>query len=128
MNPNEIKSKFDELLAFKSVEEEIDHSAQMLAFAFLSEIDAEMEKHDISKKKLAELIGTSPSFITQLFMGDRKPNWIILAKMQKALGITFTVIKDNTLAERLTSTKIYDHKKIGKETYFSVNESGKKMS
>lgn len=125
MKQNEIKTKFDGLLSFKSTEEELEHNAQMLAFNFLSIIDAEMERQNISKKKLAEMIGTSPSFITQLFRGDKKPNWTTLARMQKELDIDFQVTTENAIEERLSNAISDAHKKWVKEGCYSVNDSKK---
>ena len=125
MKPSDIKSKFDELLRFKTAEEEIDHDAQLLAFRFLSIIDAEMERQDVNKKALAEKVGTSQSYITQLFRGDRRPNWTILAKMQKELGITFTVSTQLEMEQRIIDAISQAHKVWVKEGCYSMNQSRK---
>lgn len=45
----------------------------------------------MSKKLLAEKVNTSASYITQLFRGDSLPNFNILAKMQRVLGLKFEI-------------------------------------
>jgi ribosome-binding protein aMBF1 (putative translation factor) len=125
MKANEIKTKFDDLLCFKSAEEELEHNAQMLAFNFLSIIDAEMEKQNISKKQLAAMIETSPSFITQVFRGDKKPNWTTLARMQKELNIDFKVTTENAIEERISNAISDAHKKWVKEGCYTINDSRK---
>lgn len=125
MKPSEIKAKFDELLRFKSQEEEIDHDAQMLAFSFLSIIDAEMERQDVNKKALAEKVGTSQSYITQLFRGDRKPNWTILAKMQKELGIQFNVSTPQDIEQSIYEAISQAHKLWVKDGCYSISETRK---
>jgi ribosome-binding protein aMBF1 (putative translation factor) len=125
MKPSEIKAKFDELLRFKSLDEEIDHDAQMLAFRFLSIIDAEMEKQNVNKKELAQCVGTSPAFITQLFRGDRKPNWTILAKMQKELGIQFTVSTPQDIEQSIYEAISQAHKLWVKDGCYSISETKK---
>lgn len=125
MKPNEIKTKFDELFNSITPEEQIEHEAQLLAFRFLSIIDAEMEAQNISKKALAERVGTSQSFITQLFRGDRKPNWTILAKMQKALGLQFTVSTHDEMERWVIEAISQAHKVWIKEGCYSIIESRK---
>lgn len=106
-----IKDQFDEILAFKSPEEQIEHEAQMLAFQFLSKVDLAMKELNISKKTLAKNVGTSPSFITQLFRGDRKPNWTILAKMQKVLGLDFKLFSGKEIDELIALELMDYHRK-----------------
>jgi transcriptional regulator with XRE-family HTH domain len=103
-----IKEQFEELIALKSPEEKIEHDAQILAFQFLSKVDLAMSELNISKKMLAKKVGTSPSFITQLFRGDRKPNWNILAKMQQELNLEFKLFTKKELDE-LIANEIKDY-------------------
>lgn len=91
MTSEEIKKQFEELLTFKSEEDRIELEAKELVFDFLGEIDKAMERNNISKKELAKLIGTSASYITQLFRGDRNPNFLNIAKMKNALNLDFEI-------------------------------------
>ena len=96
MNTNSLseqqkRSPWDELLAFKTQEEQDKHEAQMLAFRFLSEIERYQELQGINKKELAKQIGKSPSYITQLFRGSKPLNFDTLAKMQRVLNIQFNI-------------------------------------
>jgi transcriptional regulator with XRE-family HTH domain len=75
-------------------EKSIEIKASVLALQFLGLVDVRMNKMDITKKELADLIGTSVSYLTQLFRGDRKPSWEILAKMSLVLGLEFKVTLD----------------------------------
>ena len=125
MKPNEIKTKFDELLNSITPEEQIEHEAQLLAFKFLSIIDAKMEEKGISKKALAKKVGTSQPFITQLFRGDKKPNWTILAKMQKELGIQFTISTPQDIEQRIVEAISQAHKLWVKDGCYSMSESRK---
>lgn len=94
----EIKKQFEELLSFKSEEEKIELDAKELVFSFLSEFDKAMERNKISKKELAKSIGTSASYITQLFRGDRTPNFVNIAKMKDALNLEFDIkVKESNM-------------------------------
>ncbi len=92
-----IKKEWDALLGSLSQEELISSKADLLALQFLGLVDQKMEQENISKNELAKRIGTSPSFITQLFRGDRKPNWNILAKMAMELGLKFRVLDEEIM-------------------------------
>ncbi len=87
----DVAPEFESLLEFKSKKAEFDHEAQMLMFKFLSEIDKYRQIQGVSKKALAAGVGTSQAYITQLFNGNTKLNFNVLAKMQHALNINFSI-------------------------------------
>lgn len=96
-----IQNAFSQLLTPATEEDKYALKGQVLALKFLSEIDEAMASRKMKKKELAKKVGTSASYITQLFMGDRKPNWEILAKMADALDIDFYVTtKEKHLQQR----------------------------
>jgi transcriptional regulator with XRE-family HTH domain len=99
-NSEEIRKAFLDLLSFKSLEEEIKHNAQMIMYRFLSEIEILSEEKKMTKKQLAEKIGTSASYITQLYRGNKPLNIETIAKFQKVFDITFDIkAKPNSLIE-----------------------------
>ena len=87
----EIQDAFDDLFTFKNEKEKIKHKAHMLGFQFLSEIERVSEDRGLKKKDFAKIIGTSPSYITQLFRGDKLVNLETLAKFAKGLNIDFDI-------------------------------------
>lgn len=91
------KEKYDvneedqNLFEFKSKEEEYEHEAKMLMFKFLSEIEKINDSKKSSKKQLATAIGTSASYITQLYNGNKLINLLTLAKLQDVYNIEFEI-------------------------------------
>lgn len=79
--------------------DEIDVDAMYLASSFLRLAQMEMEKRKVNKKQLAHMVGTSPSYITQLFMSDRLPNWKMLAKIKNALEMEFIILSKDMLSD-----------------------------
>ena len=75
----------------RSPEAQLAADTDALMFRFLSIVDRIMEERGISKRALADAIGTSPAFISQLFRGHKIVNLETLAKMQKALAIEFEI-------------------------------------
>jgi len=99
---NSIKKEWDTLFDSMSQEDLLASKADLLAMQFLGLVDQKMDQENISKKELAQKIGTSASFITQMFRGDRKPNWNILAKMSMELGLEFKVMTEELIQERIS--------------------------
>ncbi len=93
----EMKNKewFDRLFEFKSPDEKLEHETYMLSFKFMHEVEEAMERQGLSKKQLAERIGTSASYITQLFRGNRLLNLKTLARLQEALNIRFYISEES---------------------------------
>ena len=84
---NRIKDLFEE----KSFEVEVERETSLLALCFLSEIEKAADEQGINRKELAERVGTSPSYITQIFRGNKTPNLKILTAMGLAVGRKFDV-------------------------------------
>ncbi|MGY6523481.1 MAG: helix-turn-helix domain-containing protein [Mongoliitalea sp.] len=108
---NSIKQEWDALFNSISQEDLIASKANVLAMQFLGLVDQKMEEQNISKKVLAQKIGTSASFITQMFRGDRKPNWNILAKMSMELGLEFKVMTEEKINERVSEELMAYHQR-----------------
>ena len=75
--------------------DQIELDALWMAAQFLSAIQEEMILQGINRKELAAKIGTSPSWLTQLFRGDKIPNFETIAKMQDVLNIEFEIKSKN---------------------------------
>lgn len=71
--------------------EEIDHKKRMIMYRFLSEVERVTEEKRLSRKELAKLIGTSASYITQLYRGSKIINLETLAKLEYALKVSFDI-------------------------------------
>ena len=72
-------------------DDQIELDALWMAAQFLSTIQNEMETQGINRKELAAKIGTSASWLTQLFRGDKIPNFETIVKLQNALSIEFDI-------------------------------------
>jgi transcriptional regulator with XRE-family HTH domain len=86
-----ISSEFENLFTFNSEKEELEHEAKMIMFRFLSELENINDSGITKKKELAEKLGVSASYITQLFNGNKLMNFTLLAKIQEAFNITFEI-------------------------------------
>ena len=68
-------------------EEKIEFDAMKIQLAFLFKVMDIMDKRGMSKKDLAEKMGTSKSFVTQLFSTTKFLNMKTIAKLQQILDI-----------------------------------------
>ncbi len=85
----QIQATYRKIMDSRPEAEKLEVDSLLLMSGFLSEIEAAMVKKKITRKLLAQLIGTSPSYLTQVFRGDKPLNFMTLAKMQKALNVGF---------------------------------------
>ncbi|MGQ1946047.1 hypothetical protein ACT3CD_02950 [Geofilum sp. OHC36d9] len=87
-----VSTEFEDIFAFNSEEEELEHDAQILMFKFLEELEkCNSNGSKLKKKDLASAIEKSPSFISQLYSGDKLMSFNLLAKIQKAFNINFEI-------------------------------------
>jgi transcriptional regulator with XRE-family HTH domain len=88
---DEIKKAFKSAFSSLDAKEDLEHDTKMIMYRFLSEVERISDEKELNRKELATLIGTSASYITQLFRGNKLINLISLAKFQKVLDITFEI-------------------------------------
>jgi Helix-turn-helix len=91
LNNPESKEEYHDLFTFKNKEEEIEHKAQMISYRILSEVEKVCEEKKINKKELATMVGSSASYITQLFRGAKHVNMDIMARFEDALELCFEI-------------------------------------
>jgi len=127
-----INPEFKNLFTPQSKEEEFEHEAKMIMMRFLSELEKLNCEKPLKKKDLAKAINTSPSYITQLYRGDKLINLITLAKIQDAFNITFEInaklnseISTNKIeldqSKLLTTNKVYNTNDLLDQKVSDVN-------
>lgn len=94
------------LFAPKSEDELLHEEEYVLMANYLSEIERlhRLAGLKFTRKELATKIGTSASYLTQVFTGMKPLNFKTIAKIQKHLGIRFTVT-----AEEVSKSAIKPH-------------------
>jgi transcriptional regulator with XRE-family HTH domain len=80
---------FDNL--FDSKEVDYDIEAKILASKVLSEISIITNKKKLKRKNVAKLIGTSASYLTQLYRGSKLLNFITIAKLKDKLDLEIEI-------------------------------------
>lgn len=83
----ELKQKLENSLKYRNEQEVIDSYAGALNLDIMFKLNEIMIEKEISKADLAKALGTSKSYITQLFSGEKFVNLNFLAKIEKTLKI-----------------------------------------
>jgi transcriptional regulator with XRE-family HTH domain len=91
MNKGIVEKSFEDLSNSISESDKIIIETRLLMYRFLSEIDRITRERAINRKELAELVGVSASYLTQLYQGKKIINLQLLTKIKKALDIDFKI-------------------------------------
>lgn len=100
----EIQKAFFE--AIKKSDENIDIGflTDMIMYRFLSEVEILSEERKMTRKELAQKIGTSASYLTQLYRGNKLLNLTTIAKFEKVFDITFEIKATPNFHQETTET------------------------
>jgi len=91
-NQKTLKTLYDNAFSsHKNMAAEVKHLTQMLMYRFLSEIEKITDERSITRKDLANRIGVSASYLTQLYRGVKPLNIETLAKIEIVLDFRFDV-------------------------------------
>lgn len=111
MKNSEIQTAFDDLFTFENKDDQYEVDAKLLMAKFLSELQPIIDEKQLKRKELAEMIGTSASYLTQLYRGNKLINLLTLAKLQSALGVSFQIgLEDQEdIANTIDEENIAEH-------------------
>lgn len=100
---------FEKMFEFESTKEELLHDAKIIQMKILHAL-TEYLTEPITKKELAQLLETSPSYITQLYNGDKLMNLEMISRIQAAFNIEFEITVKPQPRERLPSALVSSKK------------------
>jgi transcriptional regulator with XRE-family HTH domain len=121
-NLKELEKSFNDIFSFEDEKDKLEIDAKIIMAKFLSKIQEVADEKGLKRNELAAEIGTSASYLTQLFRGHKLINLITVAKLQKALGVEFEIkiagkdkfanpINEDTIADHLD--KWYESNRTG---------------
>jgi ribosome-binding protein aMBF1 (putative translation factor) len=95
----EIEKRMENLLSFENNAELEDFDEIVFHLRVMNEIKDLLKKKNWNKKKLAEELGTSQSYISQLFSANKLINTKLIGKLERVLKVRFNIeMKKNTSA------------------------------
>ena len=77
---------------FKTAKEQDEFWTELAILEFTSQISRLMQEQGISKVELANLLGTSPAYVTKVFRGDANFTMRSMVKLARTLGGRFTPV------------------------------------
>jgi len=106
-----VQGAFDSLFEFSDEKDRNEIDAKAIMARFLSELEPVIEKRGLKRKALAEMIGTSPSYLTQLYRGHKLINLLTLAKLERELDVRFSIGLEakETLHDTMDEEVIAEH-------------------
>lgn len=81
--------KLNQMLEFKSLKEKSKFEEELLNLRFIAVIEGLLEQKDVNRTELSKILDSSKSYVSQLFSGNKMLNIRTLAKIQKALNVSF---------------------------------------
>ena len=91
MNEDQIGKELAEIMAFQSEKDREAFEAEKLHLRVMGIIRERMEEIGMNRKELADRLGTSKAYVSQLFSGDTLINFKTLSKMEVILGGRFKI-------------------------------------
>jgi len=88
-NIQNLDSAFESL--FENFENDYENEAKIIASKILSGISEITDRKDLKRKNIADLIGTSASYLTQLYRGNKILNLVTLAKLKNKLNLNIEI-------------------------------------
>ncbi len=89
---NILVKRFLDALTPKTKEDKIQFEAEKIHLDLVFLVKEMMEQQGINRKQLAEKLGISPSYLTQLFTGDKLFNLKTIAKLQEVFDVKFKIV------------------------------------
>lgn len=130
----QIKNKYNVAPEFESLfdlspKNQLEVEVLLLTSKFLEHITNELQERKMTKKELAQLIGVSASWLTQIFRGDKVPNWETIVKIQNVLNLDFEInLKSQSNTIKFSSENFFNRPatnlpdyKIGFTGFFKNN-------
>jgi len=109
-NNNEISLGYESLFSL-TPSDSVKVDALVLAAQFLDIINKNIENRKITRKQLALQMGTSGSWLTQLFRGDKLPSLETIIQMAKILDISFEIrdTSEDVVTKPLEQVELMDN-------------------
>lgn len=106
-NIQNLDAAFESL--FENFENDYEKEAKIIASKILSEISEIADRKDLKRKNIANLIGTSASYLTQLYRGNKILNLVTLAKLKNKLNLNIEIIITENNYDNLNSVYCYQN-------------------
>jgi ribosome-binding protein aMBF1 (putative translation factor) len=120
---NKSEERMKDILDFKNEQEKEEFELKMLSLQIVNAISDVMQYYGWNKAKLAEEMGTSKSYITQLFKGDKIVNLNFIAKLKRILKIKLNISFVLSAGNEINLVDKNTGKFISHQSYYKTNNT-----
>ena len=115
-------NKLNQMLEFKSSNQKAKLEEELLSLKFIATIEELLEQNDVNRSDLANILDTSKSYVSQVFSGDKMINIRILAKIQRALNVSFKLYAVDNNRFQFEKVSCNLHRRINLQDYLNADK------
>lgn len=97
----EMEAKFNSFFSELTIENPIEFVAATIHDDFMYLVEQMMKEQGLSYKELAEKLGTSKGYVSQLFSGKKLVNLEMIARLQKVLDVHFEIVPRKKISQQV---------------------------
>jgi transcriptional regulator with XRE-family HTH domain len=115
-------NKLNQMLEFKSSNQKAKLEEELLSLKFIATIEELLEQNDVNRSDLANILDSSKSYVSQVFSGDKMINIRILAKIQRALNVSFKLYAVDNNRFQFEKVSCNLHRRINLQDYLNADK------
>ena len=115
-------TKLNQMLEFKSSNQKAKLEEELLSLKFIATIEELLEQNDVNRSDLANILDSSKSYVSQVFSGDKMINIRILAKIQRALNVSFKLYAVDNNRFQFEKVSCNLHRRINLQDYLNADK------
>jgi transcriptional regulator with XRE-family HTH domain len=115
-------NKLNQMLEFKSSNQKAKLEEELLSLKFIATIEEILEQNDVNRSDLANILDSSKSYVSQVFSGDKMVNIRILAKIQRALNVSFKLYAVDNNRFQFEKVSCDLHRRINLQDYLNADK------
>lgn len=115
-------NKLNQMLEFKSSKEKAKLEEELLSLKFIATIEELLEQNDVNRSDLANILDSSKSYVSQVFSGDKMLNIRILARIQRALNVSFKLYAVDNNRFQFEKVSCNLHRRINLQDYLNADK------
>lgn len=115
-------NKLNQMLEFKSSNQKAKLEEELLSLKFIATIEELLEQNDVNRSDLANILDSSKSYVSQVFSGDKMLNIRILARIQRALNVSFKLYAVDNNRFQFEKVSCNLHRRINLQDYLNADK------
>lgn len=115
-------TKLNQMLEFKSNKEKARLEEELLSLKFIATLEELLEQNEVNRTELAKILESSKSYVSQVFSGEKMINIRTLAKIQRALNVSFKLYAVDNKKFQFEKVSCNLHRRINLQDYLNAGK------